>query len=350
MVCDTILVVDDVEVNRELLQLILMEDYRVIFAADGAEAMRQLEKERSRIAAVLLDLIMPEMDGYEVLRKMNRLGYIMDIPVLVISSEESVGSQKECFTQGVSDFIHKPFDRDLVRTRVNNVVNLYLYKHHLEETVDEQTKVIKKRNTNILELMGTVIESRSLESGTHVQRVKEYTRILAEELMKRYPKYGLTPHKVSVIAEASTLHDIGKIAIPDSILLKPGRFTPEEFEEMKKHTTLGSELLKNVHDMWDEEYGDVTYDICRHHHEKYDGKGYPDGLAGEEIPISAQLVSVADCYDALVSKRCYKDAFSLDTAYKMLMDGDCGEFSKELKECLSAVIDKFEAVAISKSE
>lgn len=341
---DTILIVDDIEINRDMLEGILSEEYRIITVENGLQAMSIIKKNYAQLAAVLLDLVMPQMDGYEVLQAMNALGYIPQIPVLVISTEDSLYSEKECFNAGVSDFIHKPFDKDLVRTRVNNVVNLYQYKQHLEETVYEQTKIIRKRNSNILDLLGSITETRNLESGEHVKRVKAYTRIMGEQMMQRFPKYNLTPEILDVITEASALHDVGKIGIPDSILLKPGKLTAEEYEIMKTHTTIGCEFFKNVEGMWDEDYARTSYEICRHHHERSDGNGYPDHLKGDDIPIAAQLVSVADVYDALVHKRCYKEAFSKEKAFDMILRGECGIFSPELMECFRCGINEMEAV------
>lgn len=342
---DTLLIIDDIEINRDMLEGILASDYRIIQAGDGIEGMRLLKQEYNNICGVLLDLMMPGKDGCEVLQDMNELGYISQVPVLIISSLDSLVSEKECFELGVTDFIHKPFDKDLVKTRVDNIVNLYQYKFHLEETVNEQMGIIKRRNENILDLMGNIVETRSLESGTHVKRVKEYTNALARQMMRKFPKYGLTPHRVEVITAASVLHDVGKISIPDKILLKPGILTRKEREEMQKHTIAGAALIANVRDMWDDEYGKTSYEICRYHHEKYDGAGYPDGLKGDEIPISAQLVSVADCYDALVSRRCYKEPFSKDMAFNMILRGECGAFSPELMECFRSVITEFETIA-----
>ena len=343
---DTILIVDDIEINRDILEGILSEDYRIVTASNGIEAMKVVKQSYDRLAGMLLDLVMPDMDGYEVLQEMNTLGYIPQIPVIVISTEDSTYSEKECFSAGVSDFVHKPFDKDLVRTRVENVVNLYRYKQHLEETVYEQTEIIRKRNSNILDLLGSITETRNLESGEHVKRVKAYTRILGENMMLKYPKYGITPRMLDVIADASVLHDVGKIGIPDSILLKPGKLSDEEYEIMKTHTTIGCEFFKNVEGMWDEEYARASYEICRHHHERFDGKGYPDHLKGDEIPIAAQLVSVADVYDALVHKRCYKDAFTKEKAFDMILRGECGTFSPELMECFRCGINDMEAVEL----
>lgn len=342
---DSILIVDDVEINRDLLEEILEDEYTIIKAKDGIEGIELYTEHIDELAAVLLDLRMPNMDGEEVLEKMADMGTLAKVPVLVISSEDSLASEKECFELGVSDFIHKPFDDQLVRTRVNNVASLYMYKEHLEETIEEQLQTIHARNANLIDFIGSVVESRSVESGDHVRRVKAYTKIMAEEMMESYPEYGITEHDVKIISRASALHDLGKIAIPDNILLKPGRFTEEEFEIMKTHSMEGAKLVEHMKNMWDEDYQKASYDICRHHHERYDGKGYPDGLKGEEIPISAQLVSIADVYDALISKRCYKDPFSKANAFQMIINGECGQFSPKIIDCFERRIDDFEKIA-----
>ena len=222
------------------------------------------------------------------------------------------------------------------------------------ETLKKQYQLLKiqaarlqKSNTNIIDILGTVVESRNLESGEHVMRVKGYTEILAKEMMKEYPEYGLTDKKIEVIVSASALHDIGKIAIPDNILLKPGKLTQDEYEYMKSHTTRGCEILNNIKDVWDEEYEKASYEICRHHHERYDGRGYPDKLKGDEIPISAQLVSVADVYDALVNERVYKSAYSKEQAFSMIINGECGIFSPKLLECFRNCREQFEELAAS---
>ena len=343
-----ILIADDVEMNRDLLREILEDDYQVETVEDGEKVISVLSERIDEFAVLLLDLVMPNMDGIEVLKVMNEKGWIDKLPVLIISGEQSVQSEKDCFNWGVSDFIRKPFDDTLVKRRVGNVAELSLYRRSLEQKVEEQTQRLNKVNENIVDILGSVVESRSLESGQHIQRVKGYTKILALEMMDAYKEYELTKEKIDVIVSASSLHDIGKVAIPDNILLKPGRFTPEEFEIMKTHTTRGCELLEGIKGNWDEEYNKVSWEICRYHHERYDGKGYPDHLVGEEIPISAQLVSIADVYDALISKRCYKDAYELEEAYNMILNGECGTFSPKLIECFKRSKDKFEALALDK--
>jgi putative two-component system response regulator len=344
------LIVDDAKMNREILETILCEEYSIIQAEDGKQALELLEKHHTEIVAVLLDLMMPEMDGYAVLDVMRQRGWMDHIPVLVISGETEIKAETKCFDYGVSDFIHKPFDNTLVKKRIHNIVSLFQYQNELEEKVAEQTKKLQSTNESIIDILGTIVEFRHLESGEHIQRVKGFTEILGYEMMEKYPEYGLTEQKIKTIVTASSLHDLGKIAIPDNILMKPDRLTDEEFKIMKSHTTRGSEVLEQYRDIWDEEYQKASYEICRYHHERYDGRGYPDGLVGEEIPISAQIVSIADVYDALVSERVYKSAYSTDKAYQMIMARECGVFSPKLLEAFRNVKDKFADLAANAGE
>ena len=255
---NTVLVVDDMEINRDILTEILNEEYRVETAEDGQRALEMIEEKQDELAVVLLDLMMPEVDGFAVLKVMQEKGWIERIPVLIISGETSVKAERKCFDYHISDFIRKPFDNALVKKRVRNVVNLFQYQRNLEDKVQEQTKTLweqnellrlqadrlKKSNTNIIEILGTVVEYRDFESGEHINRVKGYTRILAERLATEYPEYGLDQEMIDVIVSASALHDVGKIAIPDNILLKPGKLTDEEFACMKTHSTRGGEILQ----------------------------------------------------------------------------------------------------------
>lgn len=279
--------------------------------------------------------------------------------MIIISGENTGETEKRCFDYGISDFIGKPFDSSLVKKRVGNIANLFMYQNQLEDKVQEQTSTIqkqyillkqqverlKKRNEDIIDILGTVVEYRSLESGEHIQRVKGYTRIMGREFIKMYPDGGITEEKLDIIVSASALHDIGKVAIPDHILLKPGKLTDDEFAFMKSHTIRGCEILDSIKDVWDEEYSKVSWEICRYHHERYDGKGYPEGLTGDEIPISAQLVSIADVYDALVNERCYKRAFTKEQAFHMITTGECGVFSPRLLEIFRAERSEIEALA-----
>lgn len=356
-----VLIVDDIEINRELLAEILNEEYEIIMAENGRQAMEVLEKEHENIVVMLLDLIMPEMDGFAVLETVHDKPWSSQLAIMIISGDNATQTEEKCFELGVSDFIHRPFDSRLVRKRVSNVVSLFQYQQELELKVEKQTEALRKQykllkiqaeqlrqsKANVIDILGTVVEYRNLESGEHIKRVKGYTQILANRLMQDYPEYELTPEKIEVIVSASALHDIGKITIPDAILLKPGKLTDEEFEYMKSHTTRGCEILNNVKNVWDKAYSKACYDICRHHHERYNGKGYPDGLKGEAIPISAQIVSIADVYDALVNERVYKSAFSKEKAFQMIVTGECGVFSPKLLECFWKVRKEFEQLADS---
>lgn len=357
---DTIFIIDDVDFNRQILSGILETDYKIFEAADGKSALAQIDaKGKDEIAAILLDLVMPEMDGFAVLAELKKRGVIGKIPILVISSDVAVETQKRCFELGASDFIEKPFDNMVVKHRVANIVQYFDTKNSLEKKVAEQTLVLRKayqklqaqaeklknQNQEIIDLLGTVVEYRNQESGEHIQRVKGYTRILAESFMKEYPEYELTQETIDHIVVASALHDIGKITIPDSILQKPGRLTKDEYEYMKSHAVRGCEILDVVHSDWNTHIKEMCYEICRHHHERYDGKGYPDGLVGDDIPLSAQFVSVADVYDALVNERCYKEAYSPEDAFHMILRGECGVFSPRLMECFRKTRDQFEKLA-----
>ena len=351
-----VLVVDDAEMNRGLLCAILEDEYEVETAEDGEQALAILQERADRLDAILLDLQMPKLDGFGVLDAMKENDWINHIPVLIISAERAVDVENQCFELGVADFIHKPFEPSLVKNRIRNNVDLFIYKNQLEQKVELQTEALRRQNkklevqaqklaeTNerIIEVLGTVVECRNLESGEHVKRVKGFTRILAYQVMQDYPKYGLDKNQVEMITAASALHDIGKIAIPDEVLLKPGRLTDEEFALMKTHTTKGSELLEQIEGIWSDDYHKMSYEICRYHHERYDGRGYPDGLSGEDIPISAQIVSVADVYDALVCERVYKAAFPKDKAFQMIVNGECGTFSPRLMEAFRKVKKDFE--------
>lgn len=354
-----ILIVDDSYINRELLKEMLKDEYDILEAENGKKALEMIEH-KEQIDGILLDLIMPEINGFGVIEELSKKGIMKKVPVMIISSEISAENENICFKYGVFDFIGRPFKTSIVRKRVQNMINIYVYKNHLEQQVQEQTAVLRKAyekldkqkerveklNKDILDMLGTIVEFRNLESGEHIMRVKGYTKILAEKFKELYPEYNLTDETIDNIVEASALHDLGKISIPDKILLKPGKLTKEEFEYMKLHTVKGCELIQAVNLEQSEELKQICYDIIRYHHERYDGKGYPDGLKGDEIPVSAQLVSLADVYDALINERCYKDAFSNEKAFNMIMNGECGTFSPKLLETFKQVRDKFERFAI----
>ena len=344
----SILLVDDNDINRGILAEIFKDKYNIIEASDGSEAVRLINQESSKLAAVLLDVIMPGMDGYAVLEAMVKQDNLNErIPVLMITADTSTEAERTSYEKGAADVIHKPFDPVIVERRVSKAIELYDHKNNLETKVDDQTRVLKKQfiylkkqeeklrysNEKVIDTIATIIEFRNMESGYHLKRIKGFVRILALTAMNNYPEVGLTPHMIEVITQASAMHDVGKISVPDSILLKPGRLTSEEFEVMKSHTTRGCEIIEKLKDIQDKEYYEACLDICRHHHERYDGRGYPDGLKGEENSIGAQLTAIADVYDALVSDRVYKSAYPVDKAYEMIKNGECGVFSPKLLAC-----------------
>ncbi len=342
-----ILIVDDEEINRVILKEIFQEDYEIIEAVDGRDAIYKIQS-RHNLVLILLDVIMPVMDGFMVLEYMQNHNLIEKIPVILITSESVGESEGKAYSYGVADVMHKPFYPYIVKRRSKNIINLYQHKEHMEQRLKEQEeeiraqeKEIRKGNEFIIDALSSVVEFRSAETGEHTRRIKYFTRVLLRYLVNYFPKYGLTPSQVDNIARASALHDIGKVGIPDAVLLKPGRLTDEEYETMKAHTTIGCEMLeKSCRDKSSEFYR-YCYEICRHHHERWDGRGYPDHLAGDDIPISAQVVSIADVYDALVSPRVYKSAFASSTAFDMIMNGECGEFSPDILECFALAKEDF---------
>lgn len=338
-----ILIVDDSEMNREILKEILKEDYRILEAANGEECLEELERYGTGISLVLLDIVMPEMDGFEVLAAMNQNHWIEDIPVIMISSEDSDSYIRRAYEMGVSDYISRPFDAKIVYQRVLNMIKLYAKQRRLIRMVTDQIYEKERNNRMMIGILSQIVEFRNGESGLHVIHINLITQLLLEQLVKKTGKYQISWEDRFLIATASALHDIGKIGIDERILNKPGKLTKEEFEIMKTHTLIGAHMLDNLDMYKNEKLVKLAYEICRWHHERYDGKGYPDGLSGEEIPISAQVVSLADVYDALVSERVYKKAFTHEKALEMIQNGECGTFNPLLLQCLLEVQDKLKS-------
>ena len=339
-----ILIVDDSEINREILKEILKEDYRILEAANGEECLEQLERSGTGISLVLLDIVMPEMDGFEVLAAMNQNHWIEDIPVIMISSEDSDSYIRRAYEMGVSDYISRPFDAKIVYQRVLNMIKLYAKQRRLIRLVTRQIYEKERNNRMLIGILSQIVEFRNGESGLHVIHINLITQLLLEQLVKKTGKYQLSWEDRLLIATASALHDIGKIGIDEKILNKPGKLTKEEFEIMKTHTLIGAQMLDNLDMYRNEKLLKLAYEICRWHHERYDGKGYPDGFVGEEIPISAQVVSLADVYDALVSERVYKKAFSHEKALEMIQNGECGTFNPLLLQCMTEAQDKLKTM------
>lgn len=335
-----VLIVDDAEMNRAILTEILGNEYEILEAENGRECMQLLQKYRTGISVILLDIVMPVMNGFAVLGEMARQGLIDDIPIIMISSADSDDVIRQAYELGVTDYISRPFDAKIVYRRVVNAIKLYAKQRRLVSMVTKQIVEKEKNDNMLIDILSHIVEFRNTESGLHVLHMKQLTELLLSELLQKTDMYHLDAAKRDLIVTASALHDIGKIAIPEEILNKPGRLTKEEFEIMKTHTTIGSEMLDKIEGYGDEPLVRTAYAICRWHHERYDGRGYPDGLVGEQIPISAQIVALADVYDALVSKRSYKKAFPHETAVQMILNGECGAFNPLILDCLRSAADK----------
>ena len=331
-----ILVVDDSEMNRSILADMLGDDYEILEACNGLEGIAEIKKHEEEIALMLLDVVMPEMDGFEVLAVMNKGGWIGSIPVIMISAETSSTHVNQAYDMGVTDYISRPFDERTVRRRVINTIILFTKQKELSHMVTNQ--IMEKENDNklMIEILSNIVEFRNGESGLHVLHIRMLTELILKWLIKKN-LYGISTEDISLICNASALHDIGKISIPSEVLNKPGRLTDEEYEIMREHAAEGARLLSNIPFRENEPLIRLGFQICRWHHERYDGRGYPDGLEGDEIPIAAQVVALADVYDALTSKRVYKDAYSHDKAVEMILNGECGVFNPTLMECLKDI-------------
>ena len=339
-----ILIVDDSEMNRSILADMLGDEYDIFEADDGVKAIAALQKHRAEIDLVLLDIVMPEMDGFEVLTIMNSNNWIEDLPVIMISAENDPSNIERAYNLGVADFINRPFNAAIVHRRVINTLLLYTKQKKLVGMVAEQIYEKEQHSRLMIDILSHIVEFRNGESGQHVLHIRTLTELLLKHLTLKTDRYNISSSDIALISTASALHDIGKIAIPEEILNKPGRFTPEEFEVMKTHSEIGANMMDGLPIHKDEPLVKVARSICRWHHERYDGKGYPDGLKGDEIPISAQIVALADVYDALTSERVYKKAYPHDVAVKMILDGQCGAFNPLLLECLKDAADRLPQV------
>lgn len=337
-----VLIVDDSEFNRMLLSESLEGSFDILEATDGRECMEKLDKYGTQISIVLLDVIMPEMNGFEVLRAMEEKNLLEDIPVMMITVDSDSSNIRRAFEMGATDYIHRPFDAKVVVQRVRNTVKLYAKQRRMLSMLTEQSREREKSSRIMVDILSNVIGYINGESVEHIRHVKKITAMLLERLILKTDRYGIAWKDCSLIASAAVLHDIGKVGIPPEILNKHGRLTPEECDIMKTHTLIGEKILKDgdLAVLQEEPLLKTAVQICRWHHERFDGKGYPDGLAGEEIPIAAQIVSIADAYDALVSKRVYKEAYEPAEAVRMIEDGECGSFNPVLIECLSEIGEK----------
>ena len=332
-----ILLVDDSKMNRMLLREILGDGYHILEAENGQECLETLRAEAGNIALVLLDINMPGMDGFEVLKAMNANHTIEDTPVIMISSEDSDAAIRRSYELGASDYVNRPFDARIVYRRVTNTIKLYAKQRRLVQMVSDQIRARENNTDMLVGVLSHIVEFRNGESGAHVRHIRIITELLLHRLLEISSRYSITAEQQDMIPLASALHDIGKIGIDEKILNKPGKLTPEEFKVIQTHSMLGAKMLHDLDGFAEQPLLQTAYEIARWHHERWDGRGYPDGLKGDEIPISAQLVSLADVYDALTSERCYKKAFSHEKAVQMILNGECGAFNPLLLQCLTDI-------------
>ena len=353
---DTVLIFEDNAIDRAILTELFQADYKILEADNGKSGLALLNSHYQSIAIVLLDYLMPVMDGFAVLERLKDKNILNKIPFIMITGEDSSEVEKRGYEYGIVSYVKKPYQPEVVKQVVSNAIGWFQYKMELEVVVRKQNESIRKQNgilvqqakklkhlnEILIDSLSNIVEFRNLESKQHIKRIREFTLCLGKSMMKLYPECGLTPEQLDQIGWASSLHDIGKIAIPDTIILKPAKLTPDEFELIKSHTTKGAEIIQHRVRLNDRAIYDYAYDIARHHHEKYDGKGYPDGLKGDEISIAAQIVSLVDVYDALTSKRVYKMAYESDKAYQMILNGHSGNFSPKLLKAFAEVKPSFE--------
>lgn len=338
-----ILIVDDSEINREILKDLLDEEYEILEARNGLEAVEYLKNQDEKISLILLDYIMPEMDGLELLSMMNDRHWIEEVPVIMITSDNAADSIDKAYDLGVSDFVSRPYNASIIEHRIENTIALKKRQKQMQNLLIDQVKENEQSKDLLINILSHVVEFRNGESGRHVINIRLITELLLRKIKARYPQYHLTESRITTISLASSLHDIGKIAIPEEILNKPGRLTSEEFSEMEKHPEIGYKMLQALPNHKDDPLVKEAMNITRWHHERYDGKGYPDGLVKDEIPISAQVVAVADVYDALTSERVYKRAIPHTQSIRMILDGKCGVFNPILMEVLKESQDEIEA-------
>ncbi|MEG0571041.1 MAG: response regulator [Oscillospiraceae bacterium] len=340
-----ILIVDDIELNRAILSELFKDTYDICEAKDGIDALEMIVKYKESIVIILLDIVMPRLDGFGVLQEMQKMNLAGLIPVVFITSENSDTAMQKAYEVGATDIINKPFSPNVIKQRISNIVEQYTYRINLEKLVEEQTqslrlqaKKLHENSASMIDILSAVIEFKNAESVGHIQNIRKLTLMLMKKLAEQHKEYNITDDMITLISEAAAMHDIGKIAVPDNILNKPGKLTPEEFEIMKTHSVRGCEILEKLASVQYLDYYDYCYEICRHHHERWDGKGYPDALVGNQTPIWAQVVSLADVYDALTSKRVYKAEYSANDAIKMILAGECGKFNPVLIDCFMGIV------------
>ncbi len=358
MACNTILIFEEDEATRARLAEIFKGKYKVLEALNEKEGLKLLREHATSIAVVILNIMIPAKDNFKVLKHLNEKKLMNRIPFIMITGDGTVEYERKGYDCGIVSYIKKPFSADAVKLLVDNMIKMFRYKGQLELMVKNQTEKLKEQNAAlklmtekqkhmnevIIDALSNIVEFRNLESEQHIKRFRKLSVCLGTCVMKLYPEYELTEEKIEIIGWASSMHDIGKIVIPDNIILKAGKLTEDEFEVIKSHTTKGAEIIEKTLHLDNKELCQYAYDIARHHHEKYDGKGYPDGLKGEDISIAAQIVSLVDVYDALTSKRVYKAAYETEKAYQIIMNGKSGSFSSKLLNAFTEVRSEFEKI------
>jgi len=329
-----ILIVDDNEINRMILSEMLKDEFDLLEAVDGLEAVSLLKERAEDITLILLDVVMPNLDGFGVLAAMNTNHWIDSIPVIMVSAETAAPFMQKAFDLGAVDYINRPFDNLIVHRRILNTIMVYGKQKALQDIIAAQIESRERESNLMISILSHIVETRNGESGRHVKNINVITEIILKQLLGMTDKYNEVSGDIHVIRVASSLHDIGKTGIPETILNKPGKLTPAEYAIMKTHSMIGAEMIGDLDQLKDEVLIKYAYQIARWHHERYDGKGYPDGLEGDDIPIAAQIVALADVYDALTQERCYKQAFSHEKAVEMILNGECGQFNPLLLKCL----------------
>jgi len=345
---DIVLIVDDIEINRMILREILQDDYQIVEAGSGSETFKILYEDEVLPTVILLDIMMPDIDGFQVLERVRQEDKTKNIPVLFITAADSDETESRGLKSGAADYITKPFNHDVVRARVDNHINLARYRHTLELLVEKKAAEVTKTYEQTLEVLATIIEYRNLESGAHIRRTTLLTGVLVARMLEHDAfRETLLSENIHSLVKASALHDIGKIGISDSILLKPGKLTPDEFDVIKTHTAIGSDIIDSIAETLndDDMYLKYAKDICHYHHERWDGKGYPTGLKAEEIPLAARIISIVDVYDALVSPRCYKGAYPHEVSVGIIMEGRGTQFDPNIVDIIPEISPLFHNVA-----
>ncbi len=364
MIRDTILILEQDQTSQEQLAEMFQDKYKILQVSTEKEGIEILRTSAASLAVVLVNLLIPAKDNFQILQRLSEKKFLERIPFIMITGDKTQKYEKKGYEYGIVSYIKKPFYPEVVRQLVDNVVQVFQYKVQLELTVKNQTEKLKKQNAMLkmmaekqkhanevmIDSLSNIVEFRNLESEQHIRRIREFSLCLGRSVMNLYPEYELTEEKLDVIGWASSLHDIGKIVIPDHIILKAGKLTEDEYEVIKSHTTKGAEIIERVIHLDSQLFCDYAYDIARHHHEKYDGNGYPDGLKGEEISIAAQIVSLVDVYDALTSKRVYKAAYKTDKAFQMIINGQSGTFSSKLLKAFTEARKDFEIIVTKYSD